>query len=185
MKRKIIILFFLILAGIGIMAMLEILSRRCPNLIRREYPDCSYLIEKYIRGKKGDLFDLTSYNILPRKSREVDLDRVIEDWIFEVEKEDIKGYNGIACGSYGFVSRELPRFSKNYVKAHEALHLLGYENETLVNYKAGLRHPAGLIQTVLYTFFLAFEGQKFRDYPCVLGNLWAGFKKYFFELKLN
>jgi len=179
MKKRIFIVFLILFFGaVFFLFCLESLSRKCPNLVRKELPDCGYLIEKYVLKEGG--YHHWSF-MLPPEPNQYDLDEVVRKRVLEVEEKDISGYNGIACGSYGFVSSRLPHFAEKYVKVHEALHLIGYDNEMLVNYKAGLKHPIGLIQTVFYTFFSNFKDHKINEYPCVMGNLWKSFKVYFLK----
>lgn len=178
MKKRIFIILLILFFGAAFLILsLELLSRKCPHIARRELPDCGYLIKKYTTGRSDSL---RNENFMPSpEPNDFELDDVVRKRIIEVEEKDMGSLNGIACGSYGFVSVELPYFAKKYVKDHEAFHLIGYDNEKIVNYKAGSRHPIGLIQTIFYSVFSNFKGRKMTEYPCIIGNLWNTFKVYF------
>ena len=167
------ILIALVLALISLLVAAEVLSRVCPQIVRTEYPDCSYLEEAF--GPHKELNDLLP--VIPPNTDPVEW--TAANRIVYVPREDMKGLNGIACGLHGFVSNDLPGVAKTYVATHESIHLLGVSDETRTNYLAGARHPFGLALTVIYSTVHGFAAQPISQYPCTLGSLWRTFKIYF------
>ena len=72
--------------------------------------------------------------------------------------------------------------AKKYVAAHEALHIIGYHNETEVNYMAGRREPLGLLMTIFHSVGVNFKDRKITEYPCVFARMWRIFKFYFLDI---
>ena len=139
----------------------------CQDVLPREPLNCQSLHDKY----PGEA--LTS------ESKVAGLEEVIEKYVVEVDQKDMPGFNGFACGGRAFVSSSLPYFSKQYVKEHEALHLLGNDNETSVNIQAGISRPFGMAQTIIHSVLANFSGRRVGEYPCVVNNIWSIFKRYF------
>lgn len=157
-KLLILLIIFLILTVLS----LEILSRKCPKNKSSGFPSCPYVEQKYV------------YEQMPS-----DLDDVIKERIIYVERAGIGGANGVACIDYGFVANDLPKQAKKYVATHEAIHLMGEINETATNYQAGRKEPLGLLQTVIYSFYIGIKKTPIEKLPCALGGLWRTFKVYF------
>lgn len=97
--------------------------------------------------------------------------------VFEIERDKIGTNNGVACSELAFVATDLPKYAKDYVAYHEFLHTQSDISETLVNIKAGLKKPLGLIQTITYSLQHAFLSKSFNR--CDLAGLWKIFKVYF------
>ena len=154
---------------------LEILSRTCP-VVKTEYPSCVFLIEKHVADI--DWVEILNGFIRPSPLGE-DLETVIATRVFEVDRSEIKGLNGIACSRYAFVSKDLPSAAKRYVKVHESLHLLGSQNETETNWQAAKREPWGMVETVGYTVGLNIRKGSITQLPCRAVGMWNSFKKYF------
>lgn len=104
--------------------------------------------------------------------------RLAEALIFEVDRKDIGGNNGQACGYWGYVSQDLPGQAKTFVKRHELVHILGEGNEFQANKEAGLEYPLGLVQTTLISVWRSFSTPG-RPLVCKITLLWTTFKKYF------
>jgi hypothetical protein len=152
-------------------------SKACEDL------DLEYEFESYYRNSHG-----TFENMI--------IDVAVSERVFQVDREDIGGNNGIACrsiiietiddnkifdatGSFGYIARDLPHFSSKYVAIHEAYHLLGERSEMAANYSAGLKEPIGLVQTIFYSVLHGLRKTPAENYPCLVGSSWEIFKVYF------
>jgi len=154
---------------------LEVANRRCPSVNERGNFSCMQVaVETLGQDREWDL----SVTEMPADWREV-----IEKRVFEVERKEISGFNGVACFDYAFVAADLPTAAKRYVTAHEALHLVDYRlSETQVNWKAAGREPLGMMQTVFYSVYLGVRQagkQPVASWPCWAGRMWVVFKVYF------
>lgn len=175
-----IILFILCVLFIISITTLEFLSKKCPKVSRVEMTNCSTLIKKYVQVSENNTSTYPE-NIFSGSSKTEDdiIKEIVAKRIIEVEQTDIPDLNGIACGSYGFISKDLSGRAKRYVAIHETLHLMGFSSETEVNFKAGKKEPIGLVLTVFHSIFSKFKGRSINDYPCILGDTWRTFKVYF------
>lgn len=104
--------------------------------------------------------------------------RLAEALVFEVDREDIGGNNGQACGYWGYVSQDLPGLAKRFVRRHELVHILGVGSEFQANKEAGLEYPFGLIQTTFISAWRGFSAPG-RSFVCKTALLWTTFKEYF------
>ncbi|NTV31031.1 hypothetical protein HGA91_03590 [candidate division WWE3 bacterium] len=149
----------------------ELLSRVCPAYYPAVDVSCAELDEKYAPNG-GEI----PYFMQPQKQS---LDEVLEDQIIYVPQEEIGTLNGITCGYYAYVSKDLPGPAKTYVSIHEAMHVLGEGSETQANLKAAKLAPFGMIVTVIHTALASFTRTPIQNWPCTLGRLWGTFKVYF------
>src|SRR3989344_4531489 len=104
-KKEVLIILLIIIVVIFLFVFyIKINSKNCKTTIRQNPPSCSFMIQKYVNGKET--------SIVKNSRNEFDLDMIVKERILEVEKNDMSGFNGIACNNYGvgygFVSNQLP-----------------------------------------------------------------------------
>ncbi|OIP99148.1 hypothetical protein AUK40_00940 [Candidatus Wirthbacteria bacterium CG2_30_54_11] len=174
--RKKIVMIILSVILLGIVS-LEILSRICPVRPRGNL-SCAVLIARYVPSGMLSQYGYSNRMFMPDGSVDSAAE-VLKDRVFEVDGRDIAGLNGIACGSYAFVSRSLPQEARKYVALHEAYHVAGMTSETAVNYKAGANEPLGMVMTVIYSLWYGASHTAPWDYPCLCGGDWRLLKTYF------
>lgn len=104
--------------------------------------------------------------------------RLAEALVFEADRKDLGGNNGLACGYWGYISQDLPSQSKKFVRRHELTHILGVGIEFQANKEAGLEYPFGLIQTTLISVWRGLSTPS-RPLVCKITLLWTIFKEYF------
>ena len=98
--------------------------------------------------------------------------------IYEVERKDIFGNNGLTCGYFAYISKDLPGEAKKFVKRHELAHILGIGNEVECNKEAGRAYPIGFLETIiLSTLRTLFDPES--PFGCKIIFLWRTFKEYF------
>lgn len=153
----------------------ELLSRICPAHF--VVPSCLQLSQKY-KEQAPQTFN----EFLPPQRQGSSIEQAVWESVIYVDREDLLGVNGIACGYYAYVANDLPHKAKRYVSIHEVIHLQGESNETKTNLRAGALEPLGLIETVFYSIYIRFKNSSPQQYPCVLGNAWSTFKRYFLNL---
>lgn len=188
-KRLLLILILAVLAALSITVFAcELISRRYyRRCIRYTFlPEsvglsCRELGIKYGTSEEKPLALLFEVKAKRESGVAVSKDeyrRLAEALVFEVDREDLGGSNGQACGYWGYVSRDLPGQAKKFVKRHELTHILGVGSEFQANKEAGLEYPFGLIQT---TFISAWRGLSTpsRPFVCKITLLWTTFKEYF------
>jgi len=107
--------------------------------------------------------------------------RLSEELVSEVDRSEISGNNGIACGRYGFVSRDLPNSAKKFVKRHELAHILGQGNEFAANLEAAREYPFGFVQTGIISAFGILRNPNYSLFCNVL-RLWQTIKVYVLPL---
>ena len=104
-----------------------------------------------------------------------------------VPRQQIAGYNGLACNGHAFVSDDLPPAAREFVARHELehlfqhdLHLHPHNLEWAANRAAFRAQPWGGIQT---TFLSATYRLRHKpddlSWPCAFVSLWRVFKQYF------
>lgn len=154
--------------------LLEAISRFCPKIKASElYPrkTCVEIVTEYAPDLQSKLLH-----------EELTIDDVLERRTLYVSLEDL-GANGTACFAYAIlVNKELPPRARRYVAIHEAIHFLGELDETKANFRAAVREPIGLIETIIYSLeqnLKTLTKKPLTSYPCVLGRLWIIFKVYF------
>lgn len=166
-----IVVVVVILLGI---ILLEATSRSCPKIKTTEfYPHktCVEIVSTHTPNLQSKLLH-----------EEMTIEEVLEQRTLYVSLEDL-GANGTSCFAYGIlINEDLPSRAKRYVATHEAIHFLGEPNETKANFRAAVREPFGLIQTIFYSLGLNLKilaTKPLSSYPCNIGRLWIIFKVYF------
>ena len=183
-QKKIILRFALIFAiFIGSVSALEILSRtskcstaRCSepvsacdnHLYTNDVNRKNYLNELSERYRQG---------ISPSQEE-------LEKAVIEVDRDSIRGGNGVYCGGVAFVSNDLPAQAELYVRRHELEHAFQFalqmeeqNHESAANYAAAKEYPIGMVETVVFS---VIEGRKsFDSTNCYIAALWKNFKIYF------
>lgn len=171
-------LVFLIAAVVS----LEILARICPRTVADiNYPNCTSLLIKHAPDKEI-VFVKDRAGFLQQELGISDMETALSSQVIDVPRSELLGLNGIACFPYAFVADDLPEAARKYVATHEVIHLFGEINETKTNFRAGIRQPVGLIQTVFYSLYLNFKDKNPGGYPCTTGRVWMIFKGYFLNL---
>ena len=181
-KKKFQAVLLILLLLIFIIVLLEIADQLCPRKgCGMEGLNCQALIEKYVESSEKENL-LIPLDLSSEQLQAYDLEDIIEQRIKVVAQADIPGINGVACFPYGFIADSLSDQAKKYVAAHEALHIIGYHNETEVNYMAGRREPLGLLMTIFHSVGVNFKDRKITEYPCVFARMWRIFKFYFLDI---
>jgi len=170
---------FLVIAG------LESLSHfyQCPPGIGKDITNLSACdSEFYIKDVENQklvavLYDKQMQGIAPTENE-------LQKAVFEVDREVIGGNNGIACNGVAFVSSDLPKQAKLFVKRHELEHI--FQNlshrqdknpEFSANVAAAKEYPAGFVTT---TFFSIVKSRNsYPSFTCYVIGLWKIFKIYF------
>ncbi len=156
---------------------LDILSRVCTVQERGEL-SCRELITQYVPEAVQQIYGQGGTAISPGAPK-ASVQDTLTDRVFEVEAGDIDGLSGMACDPYVFIVRGLLREAAKYISLHEAYHVSGISSEAVVNYKAGLKYPWGMAETVERTIGNKIIHTSFREYPCLGGSTWRLFKIYF------
>ena len=176
-------LFFLLIVS------LEFLARVCPARHSPSlFESCRRLVTVY-----GDMKEVKRD---VTEERELSFEEIVEKRVLFVPREDISGVNGVACwdvnvlvddndyiGSivhtYALIADDLPQNAKEYVVAHEAIHIGGVSSEIKANYLAALKHPIGLVETVWLSVKNVADFPELEEIPCRVGGFWRLFKLYF------
>lgn len=109
-----------------------------------------------------------------------ELDKVV----FEVDREVIGGNNSIACNGAAFVSNDLPKQAKLFVKRHELehifqdlLHRQDKNPEFSANLAAAKEYPVGFVVTTVFSIIKSRDS--YPSFTCYVIGLWKIFKIYF------
>jgi len=147
---------------------------------RSEELSCFGLGEKYGTSEKELpplLFEIKAKRESGARVSKQEYRSLFEVLIVEVDRKDIGGNNGVACGQWGYVARDLSGSAKVFVRRHELAHILGVGDEFQANKEAALEYPFGFVQTVILS---TWRGLTNRDRPfvCNIVSLWTSFKEY-------
>jgi len=101
-----------------------------------------------------------------------------DNLIYEVERKDIFGNNGLTCGYFAYISKDLPSEAKRFVKRHELAHILGTGDEVECNKEAGGAYPIGFLETIIVSSLRTLFNPE-SPFGCKIIYLWKTFKEYF------
>lgn len=184
MKKKIIFLLAVFVVLFASIFTFESLSRKyqrwCSRPFSRGGLSCWALKEKYGVPEVIPLlfFEVKAKREAGEKVLKKDYRKLMEEVVLEVEREEIGGSNGIACGYFGFVARDLLKPAKRFVKRHELVHILGIGSNFKANMEAGKEYPFGFLETTILSIFRALIYSE-KPFVCRIVSLWNNFKEYF------
>ena len=182
-RNKVILTIFVVI--VMALILLEATSRiyKCERLAENTTPPC--LMDAFLSISEKDeliLVDLGEKRLTGGKISKKEYRQAADIFILEIESEKLGYRNGISCGDYGYVRKDLPGEAKKFVRRHEFEHLLqtGEERnrEFSANFAAGKEYPLGLIQTIFFS--LKNRGKYYSSPACYILSLWKTFKIYFF-----
>lgn len=191
LRRKTLLLITLgsfTIVSLTIASICEVVSRRYHDFCQpyaaartAERLSCHELGAKY--GSPGRKPPDLLFEVITRRETKQPISgeeyrQLAETLVLEVERKDIGGNNGLACGYWGYVAEDLSEEAKKFVRRHELVHLLGEGNELRANLEAGLEYPLGLVQTAITSVWRIVQTP---NYPivCKINLLWERFKMYF------
>jgi len=169
--------------SIGLFLLLEIADKQCPKYkisyekAAQLLETCDILAKKYNFEKEEGLAYTETF------------DEKLKKRVLHIPREQINSNNGQVCYSTALIANDLPKFAKKYIAVHESLHLSRESNETKANFKAGLKEPLGLVQTVFYSISLNTKVMfskklSFKDNMCKIVSMYRLFKVYFLNMDL-
>jgi len=180
-----IILGFLILSVLIIILIYEVFPQRlsayCQTFSKKpEGLTCQDLKTKY--GPLNQEIPALLFEIqTKRQMREFVSEKkymiLADNLIYEVERKDIFGSNGLTCGYFAYISKDLPSEAKNFVKRYELAHILGIGNEVECNKEAGGAYPIGFLETIIVSTLRTLFNLR-SPLGCRIICLWQTFKEY-------
>lgn len=141
---------------------------------------CWELKEKYCvdRDVPSLLFEIRAKREAGKRVSKKDYRQLLEEIVIEVDREEIGGSNGLSCGYFGFVAKDLPKPARIFAKRHELAHILGEGNEFHANKESSLEYPFGFLETTVISIFRTLVFSE-RPFICRIVILWEAFKVYF------